>query len=120
MKLIREYLFLVLFSLPVLGNQSVIGQTARPISVKRTLIAAADSILNSQVDLNKIPGAVIKIKEGNKVLFKKAYGRAGKDEKMTAKHLFDIASLTKVVGTTSSIMLLADKGLINVDDPVFK
>jgi len=120
MKQIREYLFLVLFSLPVLVNQSVIGQTARPISVKRTLIAAADSILNSQVDLNKIPGAVIKIKEGNKVLFKKAYGRAGKDEKMTAKHLFDIASLTKVVGTTSSIMLLADKGLINVDDPVFK
>jgi serine-type D-Ala-D-Ala carboxypeptidase len=116
----KKFLFLVLFSLSALFSLSVSGQTAKPISVKKTLIAVTDSILNSQVDLNKIPGAVIEIKRGNKVLVKKAYGRAGKDEKMTTKHLFDIASLTKVIGTTTSIMLLADKGLINVDDPVFK
>lgn len=41
-------------------------------------------------------------------------------EKMTLNHLFDIASLTKAIGTTTSIMLLIDKGLISVDDPVFK
>jgi len=116
----KKFLILVLFPLLALVSPSVNGQTVKPISVKRTLIAVTDSILNSQVDLNKIPGAVIEIKKGNKVLVKKAYGWAGKDEKMTIKHLFDIASLTKVVGTTTSIMLLADKGLINVDDPVFK
>src|SRR6185312_4940398 len=32
--------------------------------------------------------------------------------------LFDLASLTKVVGTTTSLMLLADQGKIHVDDPV--
>jgi CubicO group peptidase (beta-lactamase class C family) len=118
MKLIKEYIFLILFSLPAFVYQSATCQAAKPISVKKTLIAATDSILNSQVDLNKIPGAVIQIKKGGKVIYKKAYGCAGKNEKMTTKHLFDIASLTKVVGTTTSIMLLADKGLINVDDPV--
>ncbi len=41
-------------------------------------------------------------------------------EKMTVNHMFDIASLTKVIGTTTSMMLLVDRGLINVDDPVFK
>ena len=41
-------------------------------------------------------------------------------EKMTVAHLFDIASLTKVVGTTTAIMLLYDKGLIQIDDPVGK
>jgi serine-type D-Ala-D-Ala carboxypeptidase len=41
-------------------------------------------------------------------------------EKMTVDHLFDIASLTKVIGTTTSIMLLADRGLINIEDPVCK
>ena len=116
----RKYIFLVLFLLPSLINTSASGQNTKPISVKKTLIAVTDSILQSQVDLNKIPGAVLEIKKGGKVLVKKAYGRAGKDEKMTTKHLFDIASLTKVVGTTTSIMLLADKGLINVDDPVFR
>ncbi|MBK7132174.1 MAG: serine hydrolase [Bacteroidales bacterium] len=116
----RKFIFFVLFSLSVLVCLPARGQAAKPISVKKTLIAITDSILKSQVDLNKIPGAVIEIKEGKKILVKKAYGRAGKDEKMTTKHLFDIASLTKVVGTTTSVMLLADKGLLNVDDPVFK
>lgn len=118
MKLIKKYIFLVLFSILALANMSANGQTARPISVKKTLIKLTDSILQSQVDKNKIPGAVIQIKKGTKILYKKAYGCAAMDEKMTTKHLFDIASLTKVVGTTTSIMLLADKGLLNVDDPV--
>jgi CubicO group peptidase (beta-lactamase class C family) len=39
---------------------------------------------------------------------------------MTVNTLFDIASLTKVIGTTTSIMLLADRGLLKVDDPVCK
>ncbi len=120
MKLIREYIFLLLFSLPVLVIQSATGQTVKPISVKKTLIAVTDSILSSQVDLHKIPGAVIQIKNGRKVIYRNAYGFAGMNEKMTTKYLFDIASLTKVVGTTTSVMLLADKGLINVDDPVYK
>ena len=99
-------------------------------SPRENLIAEVDSILKSQVNLNKIPGAVIEIKTGNKVLYKHAYGYARKydynnqhlrrPEKMTTKHLFDIASLTKVIGTTTSVMLLADRGIINIEDPVYK
>jgi len=97
---------------------------------KTVLITKADSILNSEVIGNKIPGAVLLIKQGNQIIYKQAYGFAqrfdskqvplAEPEKMTEDHLFDIASLTKVVGTTTSIMLLADKGLINVDDKVGK
>jgi CubicO group peptidase (beta-lactamase class C family) len=39
---------------------------------------------------------------------------------MTINSLFDIASLTKVIGTTTSIMLLVDRGLLSVEDPVCK
>ena len=39
---------------------------------------------------------------------------------MTIDYLFDIASLTKVIGTTTSIMLLVDKGLLKIEDPVCK
>ncbi len=89
---------------------------------KKHLVSEIDSVLQSLVNTNKIPGAVIIIKQGNKILYRQAYGFAqlSPHEKMTPRHLFDIASLTKVVGTTTSIMLLADKGLINVDDPVSK
>ena len=91
------------------------------------LIAKIDSILQSQVDADKIPGAVIQIRKAGKVIYKNAYGYAQKydvnhqllaaPEKMTTEHLFDIASLTKVVGTTTSIMLLVDKGLLKAKSP---
>ncbi|MBE0666116.1 MAG: serine hydrolase, partial [Bacteroidales bacterium] len=97
---------------------------------KQVLKAEIDSILQSQVENDKIPGAVVLIKNENKVIYRHSYGFARKydynhnllspPEKMTARHLFDIASLTKVIGTTTSVMLLADRGQINIDDPVCK
>jgi CubicO group peptidase (beta-lactamase class C family) len=39
---------------------------------------------------------------------------------MTVNTLFDIASLTKVIGTTTSIMILVDRGFIKIEDPVCK
>jgi serine-type D-Ala-D-Ala carboxypeptidase len=97
---------------------------------KAALIHTIDSILNSQVNNDKIPGAVVEIKQGDDVIMEKAYGFAQKydyehhllpePDSMTTGTLFDLASLTKVVGTTTSIMLLVDRGLINIDDPVSK
>lgn len=94
------------------------------------LTKTADSILQTAVNNKLIPGAVIEIKKGNQVLLKKAFGYANRNdyrnqpladpEPMTTDDLFDLASLTKVVGTTTSIMLLVDRGLIKIDDPVRK
>ncbi len=104
------------------------GQSSAQNIINTELSAEIDSILQSQVDCEKIPGAVIIIKKDGHIVHRKAYGFAASydynqkllesPEKMTAGHLFDIASLTKVVGTTTSIMLLSDSGKVNVDDPV--
>jgi CubicO group peptidase (beta-lactamase class C family) len=109
----------------VTNGQGVISKGA-----KGRLKAEIDSILLSQVVHDKIPGAVILIKENNKVIYRHAFGYAQKydfnrillnpPERMTFNCLFDIASLTKVIGTTTSIMLLADRGFLKVDDPVGK
>lgn len=99
--------------------------------VKRDeLTKIVDSILQSQVNKNLIPGAVIEIKKGNQLLCRQAFGFAQRNDYhnkplthpvvMTTDDMFDLASLTKVVGTTTSIMLLVDRGLIKVDDPVGK
>jgi len=108
------------------SNSQSIRQKAR----KMKLSTEIDSILSTQVDLDKIPGAVIIIKKGKKIIYKNAFGFAQKydyfhvllhhTEKMTLNHLFDIASLTKVIGTTTSIMLLVDRGLLKTEDPVCK
>jgi len=114
------------FFLPLIVNAQ------RPIikADKSKLNTEIDSILQSQVDQDKIPGAVILIKKDNKVVCRRAYGYAQKydynhellspPEKMTISTLFDIASLTKAIGTTTSIMQLADRGQINIKDPVCK
>jgi serine-type D-Ala-D-Ala carboxypeptidase len=123
-KLFSAGFFLFFLSLISNGQGSILKE--KKIKLKSEI----DSILQSQVDSDKIPGAVILIKENNKVIYLGSFGYARKydynhkllvpPEKMTTGHLFDIASLTKVIGTTTSIMLLADRGLIKVDDPVYK
>ena len=55
------------------------------------------------------------------VVYRKAYGNralAPAKEPMTADTIFDIASLTKVVATTSCIMKLFEEGRLWSDDPV--
>jgi serine-type D-Ala-D-Ala carboxypeptidase len=94
------------------------------------LVSKIDSILKIKVNLDEIPGAVIQIKKGDQVVYKHSYGYEQKydynhnplnpADSMTINTLFDIASLTKVIGTTTSIMLLVDRGLISVEDPVYK
>jgi serine-type D-Ala-D-Ala carboxypeptidase len=97
---------------------------------KKQCIQSIDSILEAQVNQNLIPGAVILVKKDNEIILEHAWGFARKwtrdhqplepPEKMTTGHLFDIASLTKVVGTTTAIMYLADRKKLSVDDPVGK
>ena len=89
-----------------------------------------DSLLKQVVDNQLVPGGVIAIRKDKQVLYRKAFGfveRKTYDNKpvsnpaaMTTDHLFDIASLTKVVATTTSVMLLVDRGLLKIDDPAGK
>ena len=121
-----------LFTVIILSFLSLLlfSQRIIPKEDKAKLKYEIDSILQSQVDRDKIPGAVILIKENNRVIYRHAYGYTQKydfnhnllipPEKMKVSTLFDIASLTKVIGTTTSVMLLADRSLINIDDPVCK
>src|SRR5262249_52777601 len=66
------------------------------------------------------PGGVLWL-EHNDVSYHKAYGRRAlvpAREPMTENTIFDIASLTKVVACTPAVMLLIQRGLISLDEPV--
>ncbi|WP_273214852.1 serine hydrolase domain-containing protein [Runella zeae] len=94
----------------------------------QSLDQEVSSVIEKYIADKKIPGAVVTIKKGDKVLLQKAYGYAQlkefdgsiseHPERMTVNHLFDIASLTKVVGTTTAIMKLHDQGKLNIEAPV--
>ena len=56
-----------------------------------------------------------------RVVWRKAYGSRAVEpqrEAMTADTIFDLASLTKVVATATSIMILVERGKVRLNDPV--
>lgn len=83
--------------------------------------ADLDSAINQAVLEDKIPGAVLLIGHHGQIVYRKAYGSralAPAKEPMTVDTIFDIASLTKIVATTSGLMKLFEQGKIRLDDPV--
>lgn len=102
----------------------------RGLGQDKLLRHRVDSVFEGAIAADLIPGAVVQIEKDGKVVYSRAYGLSQKYDfhhqllqpapLMDTATLFDLASLTKVVGTTTSLMLLVDRGLVRVDDPVSK
>jgi uncharacterized protein YbbC (DUF1343 family)/CubicO group peptidase (beta-lactamase class C family) len=88
-----------------------------------TALSVVDPIIQDAIEDHKIPGAVLLVGHGGKVVYRKAYGSRALEphrEAMTADTIFDLASLTKVVATTTCVMQLFEQGKIRLNDPVAK
>jgi uncharacterized protein YbbC (DUF1343 family) len=84
-------------------------------------LGRADDLIQRAIDDKQLPGAVLLVGQNDQIVYHKAYGnRAVEPEtvRMTTDTIFDAASLSKPVGTATSIMILADRGKLNLYDPV--
>ena len=82
-----------------------------------------DSIIGQAIADKNIPGAVLIVGHDGKVIYRKAYGQRAlepKREPMTLDTVFDLASLTKVIATTTAMMQLFEQGKVRMNDPVAK
>jgi uncharacterized protein YbbC (DUF1343 family)/CubicO group peptidase (beta-lactamase class C family) len=69
----------------------------------------------------QIPGAVVLIGNQGKLVYRQAFGHRllkPKKQALTPDTIFDIASLTKVIATTTAVMQLVDRGQLSLEDPV--
>ena len=67
------------------------------------------------------PGAVVLIGRGDQTLYQSAFGNRAlvpAVEPMTLDTIFDMASLTKILATTTSVMILVEDGRIRMNDRV--
>ena len=139
----------LLKALPVLLAQLAAAPSARPgvgptgAGAERARLETADSIVAAWVEEGRVPGAVLLVSEGGRVVLDRAHGWAQRlsygegqygawmtdaprgalrplDEAvpMSVGTVFDLASVTKVMATTFAVMLLVDDGAIDVDAPV--
>ncbi|PYO89871.1 MAG: hypothetical protein DMD58_08240 [Gemmatimonadetes bacterium] len=74
--------------------------------------------LRSQVD-SAFPGATIAVGYGDSVVLLAAVGHYDADDKrpVTTETIYDLASLTKVIGLTTAAMMLVDSGKLDLDAP---
>src|SRR5262245_5047896 len=75
--------------------------------------ADIDRVVNEAIAAKAAPGAVVLVGRDDAVLFEKAYGQrvvVPAAEAMTLDTIFDLASLTKVVATTTAVMRLVEQG----------
>lgn len=82
-----------------------------------------DKTVNTGISNSFYPGAQLLIGNENNIIYKQNYGNFTYDEFsniVTDESMFDIASLTKVVATTTSIMILYNNGRIDLNEYVSK
>jgi uncharacterized protein YbbC (DUF1343 family)/CubicO group peptidase (beta-lactamase class C family) len=96
-----------------------------PAAVPRAepTLADIDNLVAAAIAEAKLPGCVVTIGRRDRILFRKVYGlREVEPERvaMTEDTVFDLASLTKPVATATSIMILADRHKLDLDDPAAK
>src|SRR5262245_34777933 len=80
---------------------------------------ALDTFLQQATDSGTVPGAVVCVAFRGQVVWQRAYGAAALTPEyrpMQCDTLFDIASLTKVVATTSLLLLAHHEGVCHLDD----
>jgi uncharacterized protein YbbC (DUF1343 family)/CubicO group peptidase (beta-lactamase class C family) len=99
--------------------------TPAPVASKeeQSWFAPLDELLKDAIASGNAPGAVLLVAHNGLVAYRKAYGTrtvGANAEPMTADTIFDLASLTKVIATTTCVMRLEQLGQIKLNDPVAK
>ena len=84
-------------------------------------LSQVDRVFEEAIAEKTIPGAVISIVRDDRIVYLKAYGNKSlvpTVEPMTTSTMFDLASVSKCVGTTLSFMQLIENGLVRLTDNV--
>ena len=84
-------------------------------------LAAIDPVVKEAIRRGDCPGAVVVVGQNGKVVYRKAFGHRAvvpRELPMNVHTIFDMASVTKVVATTTAIMQLVEQGKIVLSAPV--
>jgi uncharacterized protein YbbC (DUF1343 family)/CubicO group peptidase (beta-lactamase class C family) len=94
---------------------------ATAVAGDAALATRVRAIVDDAVAARQLPGAVVVVGHGDRVLVREAIGARAlvpAREPMTLDTVFDAASLTKVVVTTTAVMQLVEAGRVGLSDPV--
>jgi CubicO group peptidase (beta-lactamase class C family) len=94
--------------------------TADEAGLSATGLLRAEEAVWDEINRGSFPGASIAVGRWEHVVLEEGLGRTGygEGEVDPDRTVYDLASLSKVVGTTTAVMLLVEDGRMSLDDPV--
>jgi uncharacterized protein YbbC (DUF1343 family)/CubicO group peptidase (beta-lactamase class C family) len=108
-------------TLAAIGVAAVTILSAGPRPRAQESFAPIAPLVDAAIARRELPGAVVLVGRGDDIVYQRTFGQRAvqpSPEPMTEDTIFDLASLTKVVATTTSVMQLVEQGKIRLGDPV--
>lgn len=116
-------------------STTTVSSTAAPAPTVESVTPIGDfspvaRLIDDAIAARRLPGAVVQVGHAGKIVFRQAFGvrklagEPGLDgspapaEPMSEDTLFDLASLTKSLATSTAIMQLHEQGRLQIDEPV--
>ena len=94
------------------------------VGMSAARLATIDRVIERGIKAGGYPGAAVVVGRKGAAVWEKGFGRLGWTEEsggvVPARTIYDLASLTKVIGTTTAVMILFDEGKLQLDDQVSK
>lgn len=125
---------------PPSSAPSVVASPARtPVAIPSTppeaVVPAGDftpvaNLVNADIAARRLPGAVVQVGHGGNIVYREAFGERklpgepGLDgtpspaEPMSEDTIFDLASLSKIIVTTTAVLQLYEQGRVELEAPV--
>lgn len=113
-------LLLLSFAAQAFSQRAVVAPSSGA-GVSPARLSEIDVVVGDAIEKRQLPGAVVLVSRKGQVVWEKAYGERSVEpqrEPMTLDTVFDLASLTKVVATATSIMILVERGKVRLTDPL--
>lgn len=111
---------------PIVRNpgDGVPNKAPSAVGMSASRLATINRVVERGIKAGGYPGASVVVGRKGAVVWQKGFGHLGWTSdaaSVTAdSSIYDLASLTKVVGTTTALMILFDEGKIHLDDQVVK
>ena len=87
------------------------------VGINASKLALVDTLVKDGIDSLMFPGAQVLVARNGKVIYNKAFGKPtyASKEPLTTEHIFDLASLTKILSTLPILMKMEEEGKLSLN-----
>jgi len=109
-------------AVPLPTGDGLPAKAPSAVGMSAARLANIDRVIERGIRAGGYPGAAVVVGRKGAAVWEKGFGRLGwtgdAGSVVPERTIYDLASLTKVIGTTTAVMILFDEGKLRLDDRV--